>query len=211
MSDIQLQNVNKAFADKVLFVNLSYTFQQQVYHIIGKNGTGKSTLLRLLVGLDVPDSGLITFNNQYSVTDDNVNVKNLFYVPDDLAVYPFLTGKEFLLWLAKARTNNVDEMNQILDRLELQPHLHTRISDMSFGTKKKFLLSSALIGQPDFIILDEPLNGLDKKSQQMLFMLLQEKAIHCGILFTTHYDAYFDALNPIKVEVAEHRLVELIN
>lgn len=208
MSHIQLQKVNKAFTDKVLFANLSYTFQKQAYHIIGKNGTGKSTLLRLLVGLDTPDSGLIILNNHYSVSDNSVNAKNLFYVPDDLAVYPFLTGKELLSWLAKVRTNNVDEMNHIFERLELQPHLNTRISDMSFGTKKKFLLSSALIGQPDFIILDEPLNGLDKKSQQTLLILLQEKAIHCGIILTTHHDAHLDLLNPVKIELAGHCLVD---
>jgi len=79
---------------------------------------------------------------------------------------------------------------------------------MSFGTKKKFLLSSALIGQPDFIILDEPLNGLDKKSQQMLLMILQEKAAHCGVLITTHYDAHLDMLDPVKVEVEGHRLID---
>ncbi len=208
MASIQLQKVNKAFTNKVVFANLSYTFQQKAYHIIGKNGSGKSTLLRLLVGLDAPDSGSIILNNQHSVTDNSVNAKNLFYVPDDLAVYPFLTGKELLSWLAKARADNVDEMDQLFERFELQPHLHTRISDMSFGTKKKFLLSSALIGQPDFIILDEPLNGLDKKSQQILLMLLQEKVAHCGILFTTHHDAHLDLLNPIKIEVVGHHLVD---
>lgn len=207
-SSIQLQKVNKSFGNKVLFTNLSYTFQQQAYHIIGKNGAGKSTLLRLLVGLDAPDSGSVTLNNKYSVIDNSVNAKNLFYVPDDLAIYPFLTGKELLSWLAKARTNNVDETNQLLEQLELHPHLHTRISDMSFGTKKKFLLSSALIGQPDFIILDEPLNGLDKKSQQMLLKLLQEKITHCGIILTTHHDTHIDQLNPIKIEVLRHRLVD---
>lgn len=99
-------------------------------------------------------------------------------------------------------------MNHIFERLELQPHLNTRISDMSFGTKKKFLLSSALIGQSDFIILDEPLNGLDKKSQQTLLVLLQEKAIHCGIILTTHHDAHLNLLDPIKIELIEHRLVD---
>lgn len=207
-SRLQLQKVNKAFTDKVLFADLSYTFQQRAYHIIGKNGTGKSTLLRLLVGLDAPDSGSIILNNHYPVSDNSVNAKNLFYVPDDLAVYPFLTGKGLLSWLAKARTNNVDEINQILEQLELQPHLNTRIADMSFGTKKKFLLSSALIGQPDFIILDEPLNGLDKRSQQVLLMLLQEKVLHCGIILTTHHDAHLGFLNPIKVELIEHRLID---
>ena len=207
-SSIQLQSVNKAFGDKVLFENLIFTFQQQAYHIIGKNGTGKSTLLRLLVGLDTPDSGSIILNNHYPVGNNSVHAKKLFYVPDDLAVYPFLTGKELLSWLAKARTNNVDEINQIFEQLELQPHLNTRIADMSFGTKKKFLLSSALIGQPDFIILDEPLNGLDKKSQQTLLILLQEKAIHCGIILTTHHDAHLDLLDPTKIELLGHCLVD---
>lgn len=78
---------------------------------------------------------------------------------------------------------------------------------MSFGTKKKVLLSSALIGQPDFIILDEPLNGLDKKSQHALLMLLQEKVIHCGIILTTHYDAHLGLLNPITIKLVDHHLV----
>lgn len=207
-SCIQLQKVNKAFADTVLFTNLSYTFQQQAYHLIGKNGTGKSTLLRLLVGLDTPNSASIIVNNHYCVSETNVIAKNLFYVPDDLAVYPFLTGKKLLSWLAKARTKNISEVHQVIDRLELHAHVNTRISDMSFGTKKKFLLSSALIGQPDFIILDEPLNGLEKKSQDMLLTLLHEKATHCGIILTTHHDAHLDRLNPRKIEVIAHHLVE---
>jgi ABC-2 type transport system ATP-binding protein len=205
---IQLQKVNKAFSDKVLFENVSYTFQQQAYHIIGKNGTGKSTLLRLLVGLDTPDEGSIILNNHYSVTDNSIYAKNLFYVPDDLAIYPFLTGEAFLSWISKARTYHLDEMKQIIERFALQSHLDTRISDMSFGTKKKFLLSTALMGQPDFIILDEPLNGLDKNAQQTLLALLKEKSSHCGIILTTHHDLHLDLLNPIKIEVVEHHLVD---
>ena len=207
-SRIQLQKVNKSFANKVLFADLSYTFYQQIYHIIGKNGVGKSTLLRLIVGLDSPDSGAVVLNNEYSVMDYSVNAKRLFYVPDDLAIYPFLIGKELLSWLAKARTKNSDEIEVLLECLELEQHMNTKIADMSFGTKKKFLLSSALIGQPDFIILDEPLNGLDKKSQHMLLTLLQEKVTHCGILLTTHHDAHLDILNPIKTEVLKQRLVD---
>lgn len=210
-SNIQLEKINKSFADKVLFADLSYTFQQQAYHIIGKNGAGKSTLLRLIVGLESPDEGSIVLNNKYLVTDNSVNAKRLFYVPDDLAIYPFLTGKELISWLSKIRTKNLEEVNQILERLELQQHLHTKISDMSFGTKKKFLLSSALIGQPDFIILDEPLNGLDKKSQQVVLTLLQEKAAQSGILLTSHHDAHLDMLNPIKIELLGNRLDESVS
>ncbi|MGQ3890902.1 ABC transporter ATP-binding protein [Legionella sp. CNM-4043-24] len=207
--NIQLHEVNKAFSNKVLFANLSYVFLQRTYHIIGNNGTGKSSLLRMLVGLDTPDSGSIILNHHYSAGDYSVNAKRLFYVPDDLAVYPFLTGIEFLSWLANARTNNAGDLDRILELFELQPHLNTRISSMSFGTKKKFLLCSALMGQPDFIILDEPLNGLDKKSQQTLLLLLQEKALHCGIILTTHHEAQLDLLNPVRVELTGQRLVDL--
>ncbi|MFJ1269803.1 ATP-binding cassette domain-containing protein [Legionella lytica] len=203
---IELNKVHKSYANKALFTGLSYTFQQQVYHLCGGNGVGKSTLLRLIVGLESPDSGTIVLNNQYSVRDNSVNAKRIFYVPDDLAIYPFLTGHEFLSWLAKLRTKNTAEVKQLLERFELEVHAQTKIADMSFGTKKKFLLSSALIGEPDFIILDEPLNGLDKNSQQVLLALLAEKATHCGILLTTHHDAHLERLNPIKVEVLAGQL-----
>ena len=96
----------------------------------------------------------------------------------------------------------------VIDQLELSPHLNTFIEDMSFGTKKKFLLASALIGHPDFIILDEPLNGLDKNSQQVLLSLLKEKSDNTGIIFSTHHDANLDILNPIKVQILNHTLME---
>lgn len=204
---IQLQKINKSFAKKVLFTDLSYTFHQQVYHLTGQNGVGKSTLLRLIVGLDSPDSGTVVLNNNYAIRDHSVNAKRLFYVPDDLPIYPFLTGHEFLSWLATVRTKNTAEINQLLEQFELQAHAYTKISDMSYGTKKKFILSSALIGTPDFIILDEPLNGLDKKSQQVLFSLLAEKAAYCGVLLTTHHDVQLEQLNPIKVELLDRQLV----
>lgn len=192
-------------------MDLSYSFQQRIYHLCGGNGVGKSTLLRLIVGLEPPDSGTIVLNNKYSIREHSINAKRLFYVPDDLAIYPFLTGYEFLSWLAQLRTKNTAEINQLLERFELDVHAHTKIADMSFGTKKKFLLSSALIGEPDFIILDEPFNGLDNKSQQVLLALLAEKASHCGILLTTHHDAHLERLNPIKVEVLAGQLASTEN
>lgn len=207
-TNIQLNKMNKSFANNLLFSDLSYIFNQRVYHLVGKNGAGKSTLLRLLVGLDSPDSGSIALNNQYSMQKGKPHVKGLFYVPDDLAIYPFLTGEEFLFWITKARTSNLQEIHELIERFELQPHLKTAIVDMSFGTKKKFLLITALIGQPDFIILDEPLNGLDKNSQQVLLMLLKDKMTCCGIILTTHHEAHLDLLNPIKTQILDYRLVD---
>ncbi|KTC93177.1 MULTISPECIES: ABC transporter ATP-binding protein [Legionella] len=204
---ITLKKINKSFKDKTIFSDLSYEFYKNNYHLVGKNGVGKSTLLRLLVGLDSPDSGSILLNNQF-LMDSNTNqyAKKIFYVPDDLDIYPFLTGLEFLSWITKVRTNNPDEINTLIDKLELKQSQNTSIADMSFGTKKKFLLASALIGQPDFIILDEPFNGLDKHSQQVLLTILEEKAVSSGIIVTTHHDSNLALLNPLKIQILDKKL-----
>jgi ABC-2 type transport system ATP-binding protein len=200
---IQLLNINKSFSNKVVFSNLSYNFGQNNYHLIGQNGAGKSTLLRLIVGMDVIDSGTILINGQ------NINRnKQIYYVPDDLDIYPFLTGEEFLSWIAMVRFSTPNELNKVIEQLELKIHLNTSVGDMSFGTKKEFLLASALIGNPDFIILDEPLNGLDKNSQQVLLSILKEKAFGTGIIFSTHHDANIELLSPIKVQILNNKLIE---
>ncbi|WP_133130205.1 ABC transporter ATP-binding protein [Legionella yabuuchiae] len=205
---IQFKNVSKSFNKKLIFSDLSYLFYQRNYHLIGKNGAGKSTLLRLIAGLESPDTGSIMINNQYLVGDSSLNAKQIFYIPDDLAIYPFLTGIEFLSWIGRARTSTLNEINEVIDRLELRVHQSTPIADMSFGTKKKFLLASALIGKPDFIVLDEPLNGLDKHSQCVLLTILKEKASFAGIILTTHHDSNIDLLEPIKIQVLQNKLVE---
>lgn len=205
---IHFENVGKSFNHKLIFSDLSYTFYQRNYHLMGKNGVGKSTLLRLIAGLDSPDSGSILINNHYSVGDSSHNAKRIFYIPDDLDIYPFLKGIEFLSWIGRARASTLTEINEIIDKLELGAHQNTCISDMSFGTKKKFLLASALIGKPDFIVLDEPLNGLDKHSQFVLLTLLNEKASSSGIIFTTHHDSHINLLKPIKIQVLEKKLIE---
>ena len=79
---------------------------------------------------------------------------------------------------------------------------------MSFGTKKKFLLASALVGKPDFIILDEPLNGLDKHSQQVLLTVLKEKSCDSGLIFSTHHDSNIALLDPIRVQISNCKLTD---
>lgn len=189
----------------MVFSDLSYRFDKHNYHLIGKNGSGKSTLLRLIVGLDVIDSGTIIINNGFYAQN---NKKQIYYVPDDLAIYPFLTGNEFLSWIAKARYTTTEELDKVINQFELKSHLNTSIANMSFGTKKKFLLASALIGQPDFIILDEPLNGLDKNSQQVLLSILKDKSCNAGIIFTTHHDVNIELLSPVKVQISNNKLIE---
>lgn len=200
---IELKNVSKRYANKKIFSDLNFSFNQGCYHIVGENGAGKSTLLRLISALESPDSGTVFMKNANS----NLS-QRIFYIPDDLAVYPFLTGIEFVSWIAKLRTQQLDEVSDILEQLELNPHQHTAIGKMSLGTKKKFLLASGLIGSPDFIVFDEPLNGLDKYSQSVFIELLSEKCKSSGIILTTHHEANIELLDPIRVVISHNKLTE---
>lgn len=207
--NIRLSNVSKAYKDHQLLNNISYEFTKNVYHIVGKNGVGKSTLLRLLVGLETPDSGNIIINDHKAVCDHNLMAKNISYIPDDLEIYPFLTGKEFINWIAQARSTDSDNIDNIIDSFNLKKHLNTRVSDMSFGTKKKFLITTAFMGTPDFIILDEPMNGLDQSSQSVCLSILEEKSKKSGIILTCHEEDKIAVLHPYTLEILNKKLTEL--
>lgn len=207
--NIQLTHVSKTYEHRQLLNNISYQFTKNIYHIIGSNGVGKSTLLRLLVGLELPDSGSVIINGHTEVSSHNLMAKNIYYVPDDLEVYPFLTGKEFLNWIAQARPTHSGEIENILECFYLNLHTNTKISNMSFGTKKKFLLASALIGTPDFIILDEPMNGLDQNCQHVLLTILTEKSKNSGLILTCHEEDKIAQLHPYKLQLSNQQLTEI--
>lgn len=207
--NIRLSNVSKAYGDQLLN-NISYEFTKNIYHIVGKNSVGKSTLLRLLVGLEIPDSGSITINEHKAVRNHNLMVKNISYIPDDLEIYPFLTGKEFINWIAQARSAGNNNIDNIINGFNLKKHLNTKISDMSFGTKKKFLITTAFMGTPDFIILDEPMNGLDQSSQSFFLLILEEKSKKSGIILTCHEENKITVLQPYTIEILNKKLSEII-
>ncbi|KTD02725.1 MULTISPECIES: ATP-binding cassette domain-containing protein [Fluoribacter] len=207
--NIQLNHVSKSYESRQLLNNISYQFTKNIYHIIGSNGVGKSTLLRLLIGLELPDSGSVIINGNWEVSSHNLMAKNIYYVPDDLEVYPFLTGREFLNWIAQARAPHGGEIENILECFHLNPHMNTKISNMSFGTKKKFLLATALIGTPDFIILDEPMNGLDQNSQSILLTILEKKSRNSGLILTCHEEDKIAQLHPYKLQLSNQQLTEL--
>ncbi|MFC3909046.1 ATP-binding cassette domain-containing protein [Legionella dresdenensis] len=207
-SNIGLTNVCKNYGHNQILHMVTYQFTKDIYHIIGSNGAGKSTLLRLLAGLECPDSGTVMLNDSLAVNAQNIMARNIHYVPDDLEIYPFLTGLEFINWIGKARVSNNHEIETIITNFQLNQHLNTKISAMSLGTKKKFILATALMGTPDFIILDEPLNGLDQHSQLVLLNSLKDKAKQCGLILTCHEKDKAYQLQPRTLQLANQQLTE---
>ena len=167
---------NRAVVDRVTFA----VPPGQVTGYLGPNGSGKSTTVKMLAGLLPATSGQILWNGS-DIRHDLVAFKRcLGYVPEEAFVYPHLSGLEYLQLIGRLRQlpeHLVErKANELLRLLWLEEHRFSPISVYSKGMKQRVLIAGALLHDPDLLILDEPLSGLDITSAMLLHELIAELA-----------------------------------
>lgn len=179
--------LNRAVVDDVTFAVPG----GQVTGYLGPNGSGKSTTVKMLAGLLAPTRGQILWNGQ-DIRQDLIAFKRILgYVPEEAYVYPHLTGLEHLQLIGRLRElpERVVERkaNELLRLLWLHEYRHSAISSYSKGMKQRVLIAGALLHDPDLLIFDEPLSGLDIASALLLHEILAELA-RCGktIMYISH-------------------------
>ena len=163
----------------------------EFYALLGPNGAGKTTTLRMIAGLMRPDAGSISVYGRDVLADPLSAKAVMAWIPDEPLLYDRLSPLEYLafvagLWrvdsdLAKSRAE------ELLDTLGLWPHRNERCEGFSRGMKQKTVLAGALIHDPKFLLLDEPLTGLDAASARLVKDILR-KYVEGGaaIILTTH-------------------------
>ena len=189
---LSIQNLTKRFGDKCAVDHLTLTLQTgEICAFIGHNGAGKTTTLKSIVGLLPIDEGEI-FVDGISVKGNAIECKQkLAYIPDNPDLYEFLSGIQYLNFVAdvfgvspKKRTERIGEL---ADRFELTHALPKPISTYSHGMKQKLAIIAAFIHEPRLILMDEPFVGLDPKAS---FLLKEMMRAHCEaggtIFFSTH-------------------------
>jgi ABC-2 type transport system ATP-binding protein len=164
----------------------------QIVGLLGPNGAGKSTTMKAVLGLVRPDSGSIRVFGQ-DVRSDPVGVKRqIGYVPEAPSVYEFLTGAEYLDFVADMYgldpASRRERIQPFLVGLELAGHENSLISGYSQGMRQKVALIAGLVHHPRLLVLDEPLNGLDPRAARVVKDLLRSRATNdgVGVLFSTH-------------------------
>ncbi|HEY6386504.1 MAG TPA: ABC transporter ATP-binding protein [Candidatus Acidoferrum sp.] len=149
----------------------------QVLGYLGPNGSGKSTTVKMLIGLLEPSSGQVLFNDNDIQQDLVAYRKHLGYVPEEANLYPYLTGYEYLELVGTLRgmpqQGMKTKIDAFLELFSLFPHRHVALSSYSKGMRQRILLISALMDNPDVLILDEPLSGLDVTSALIFKNLIQ--------------------------------------
>ena len=178
---LEIQHVTKYYRNIPVVNDVSFLVRPgEVTGYLGPNGSGKSTTVKIVTALIEATSGRVLFDGKDIRGDLLAFKRRLGYVPEEAILYSYLTGLEYLQLMGSLRglpLATVDRRsNELLELFSLGPHRHAPISAYSKGMKQRVLIAAALLHDPDVLILDEPLSGIDVTSAQLFRHLLGELA-----------------------------------
>jgi ABC-2 type transport system ATP-binding protein len=189
---IRLEGVTKRFGDKDVVCNLSlHVPKGELFACLGPNGAGKTTTIKMLTGLLKPTSGRI-FLKGHDIEAQPLEAKRIIgYIPDLPYLYEKLTVEEFLIFIGNLYGMNggglLDRMSHFVSLFELDDSKGDLIEDLSHGMRQRLVFSAALLHEPEVLILDEPMVGLDPKSARFVKDVLRERADNGTTVFlSTH-------------------------
>lgn len=174
---IVAEDLSKRYGATLAVDGLSLVVDGELFVFLGPNGAGKTTTIKLMTGLLRPDRGRVRING-FDVATQPLEAKScLGLVPERPYVYPKLTGREFLFFMADLyrvdRATALRRFEHLVELFDLASHIDRLIETYSHGMKQKIALSGALIHDPKVLFLDEPTVGLDPKSARNLKNLLK--------------------------------------
>lgn len=164
-----LKNVSKTFVGKQAVDNVSFTLEKPgVYGLLGTNGAGKTTTIRMLLGIIKKDSGEITWKGN---PVDRKNV-NFGYLPEERGVYPKTKIFDQLMYFAELKgmkkQEAIEEINKWAKKLKVEEYLQLPAEKLSKGNQQKIQFMTAVIHNPELVVLDEPFSGLDPVNTEIL-------------------------------------------
>lgn len=164
-----LKNVSKTFTGKKVVDNISFSLEEPgVFGLLGTNGAGKTTTIRMLLGIIKKDSGEITWNSK-KVDRKSVNFG---YLPEERGVYPKVKIYDQLMYFAELKgmkRNEADKtINEWAKRLKVEEYMQQPAEKLSKGNQQKIQFMTAVIHNPELVVLDEPFSGLDPVNTELL-------------------------------------------
>lgn len=207
---INIDNISKSFDKGLVLNNINLYFESgKVYGLKGRNGSGKTMLLRAISGLILPDKGTIKIDDKI-LGDDlsfppsvGVLIENPGYIPE-------LSGKDNLRNIADIKSVVSDkEINEIMKYFDLEPESKKPVKKYSLGMKQKLGLCMAFMEDPELILLDEPMNALDEKAVNDLKDLILKKEKEGKLIIIASHD--LEDLEELTDEIIEMQNGEVVN
>jgi len=209
---IEIRALRKSFGNKEVLKGISLEIKNEIFGLLGPNGSGKTTLMKTIAGILKPSSGDVVVDGM-SVVKDPLKVKSIVgFVAENPVLYESLTVSELFNLVGKIRRLERSEIEEKVANyaraFEIQEFMDSLIADLSFGTKQKVAIISALLHDPKALILDEAMNGLDVRSakifRNLLFKFREEGK---SIVFSTHVMPFVEVLCDRVAIIYDGRIV----
>ncbi|MGI5274496.1 ABC transporter ATP-binding protein [Nonomuraea sp. CA-218870] len=187
------EGLRKRYGDVTAVEDVGFSIAPgQAYGLLGPNGAGKTTTISILVGLLRPDAGVVLVGGTDLAADPRRAKAAIGYVPQEIALYPELTGRENLRFFGRLfglpRRGLAARIEEVLDLIGLTDRADGRLDTYSGGMRRRINIGAALLHRPDVLILDEPTVGVDPQSRKAILDGL-ELLVRDGmsLLYTSHY------------------------
>lgn len=186
---LRVKNVTKYYGDFKAVDNISFSVKKgEIFGLLGVNGAGKTTTFRMIMNLISPSSGSICFNNKkidYDVTD------KIGFLTEERSLLTKLTVKEQMLYYGALKSLDektiLERLDKLLEKFEIKDYKDRKINTLSKGNQQKVQFISAIINEPELLILDEPFSGLDPINIELFKnVILELKNKGTSIIFSSH-------------------------
>lgn len=178
---IHIKNIKKLYSNNKGINSINFNINKgQPLGLLGKNGAGKTTTIKIILDIISPDSGLITIPEGISIS----------YLPEERGIYNDLTVKENMEFFAKIKglKKNFykEDIKKLLKEFEIEEYLNFKVSLLSKGNVQKVQLAIALLGEPDFLVLDEPFSGLDPINRRLFINIIKKRIKNTYMILSSH-------------------------
>ena len=190
---LEVEGLRKAFGDLLAVDGVGFWIEQsETYGLLGPNGAGKTTSISMIAGLLEADAGSVRIAGE-TMTTTSIATKNLIgLVPQELAIYPDLTGRENLWFFGRlyglGGSDLTARVDEVLEVIGLSDRAGDRAKEYSGGMQRRLNIGIGLLHRPRLLILDEPTVGVDPQSRNAILSSVENLAVEgLAVLYTTHY------------------------
>ncbi len=209
---LAIKHLTKRYGSKTALDDFSYCFDAGIYGILGANGAGKTTLMNLITDNVRRDAGEILFDGTDVLKLGKRFRAVLGYMPQQQGMYPDLSARAFLLYMAELkeipRKRAREQVEALLEMVNLQEVAYKKLGGFSGGMRQRVLLAQALLGNPSVLILDEPSAGLDPRERLRIRRYIAELASDRIVFLTTHIVSDIESIAKDVLLMKQGRIVK---
>jgi len=209
---IGVNALTKLFGNHVAVDNISFNAEKgEILGFLGPNGAGKSTTMRMITGFFPPTSGTVVIGGKDILTQSIAARRKIGYLPENAPVYPDMTVSRYLDFCGEIRgfsgAIKTRRVGDVIDRCFLGGVRHQPVSTLSKGYKQRVCFAQSIIHDPEYLILDEPTDGLDPNQKHEVRQMIREMSVTKAIIFSTHILDEVDAVCSRAIIIADGKVV----